>query len=626
MDMENPTGFGVFSLNRKEGSKTGQYSSAEGQDTTASGEASHAEGYDTVASDVCSHAEGNQTTASGRNSHAEGYCTVASGMSAHAEGDGNGATGDYSHAEGLDVEASGKASHAEGCNTAASDEACHAEGLHTVADDTACHAEGYGSKATVRYSHAEGWNTEAKGEASHVEGLGTIASKSAQHVQGKYNVEDTEGIYTHIVGGGTSASDRKNIHTLDLQGNAVFAGDVTNGNGVSMDGLKELVESVQNPTQEYSLVDDTGNNIELSIDPINYIMTLTLKNSKGVTLSEKTIDFPIESMVIGAAYESGDLILTLQNGQTLNVDISTIVSGLVKDSITIAGIDLKDDITTEELSIALDLGNKANKNNLEYAGSLKGNGATVREDYKSVSLGGYNTSIGQVSFASGSDNNVSGNYATAQGYNCYVSGGYASAAGRYLLVSSIDQRVEGRFNVEDTQNQYAYILGNGQSTSSRNNAYTVDWNGNATYSGILTAANFKGIANNFLTDNENMAAAAPLVKQLYEENQSLKSRISTLESGTFARERYSNIYVGQTHTYTDLNGQYLMVFSQNGAWKTLCGLAFANIVAYDNGCVVHPICGGVFERITITTSANTITIEGNADMGANTTVRFYKLK
>ena len=369
---------------------------------------------------------------------------------------------------------------------------------------------------------------------------------------------------------------------------ALFLGTSDKYNSIA--DITNVLDSIQ------TYMDEAGSDLELSIDPLNYVMTLALKNSKGVILSKK------------------------------NVDVSKIVSGLVKDSLTIAGIDMKDNVTTEELSTALDLGNKANKNNLEYAGSLKGNGATVREDYKSVSLGGYNTSIGQVSFASGSDNNVSGNYATAQGYNCYVSGGYASAAGRYLLVSSIDQRVEGRFNVEDTQNQYAYILGNGQSTSSRNNAYTVDWNGNATYSGFLTAANFKGIANNFLTDNENMAAAAPLVKQLYEENQSLKSRISTLESGAFARERYSNIYIGQTHTYTDLNGQYLMVFSQNGAWKTLCGLAFANIVAYDNGCVVHPICGGVFDRITITTSANTITIEGNADMGANTTVRFYKLK
>ena len=535
MDSENPVGTGSFSMNRKKDTNVGTYSHAEGIGAEASGVSSHAEGSNTTASGARSHAEGAYTAASGANSHAEGSDnTTASGISSHAEGANTKAQGQSSHAEGSNTTASGDNAHAEGYYTTAS-KCAHAEGSYTVANGEASHAEGSGTTASGKYSHVEGLNSKASGLQSHAEGLGTIASGNAQHVQGKYNVEDTEGIYTHIVGGGTSISDRKNIHTIDLQGNAVFAGDVTNGNGVSLNGLKELVESVQNPTQEYSLVDDTGNNIELSIDPINYIMTLTLKNSKGVTLSEKTIDFPIESMVVGAAYESGDLILTLQNGQTLNVDISTIVSGLVKDSITIAGLNLKDDITMEELSTALDLGNKANKNNLEYAGSLKGNGATVSEDYKSVSMGEYNTSIGRASFASGGDNNVSGNYATAQGYNCYVSGGYASAAGRYLLASSIDQRVEGRYNAEDTQNQYAYILGNGKSASSRSNAYTVDWNGNAAYSGNLIAANFKGIAKNFTAEDENMAAAAPLVKQLYEENQSLKARIDKIQNQLSAR-------------------------------------------------------------------------------------------
>ena len=33
----------------------------------------------------------------------------------------------------------------------------------------------------------------------------------------------------HVVGGGTSAFERKNIHTLDWNGNAWFAGDVTTG-------------------------------------------------------------------------------------------------------------------------------------------------------------------------------------------------------------------------------------------------------------------------------------------------------------------------------------------------------------------------------------------------------------
>jgi len=78
----------------------GDYSHAEGYNTTASGDRSHAEGYYTTASVIYSHAEGGVTTASGVASHAEGYYTTASGDRSHAEGYYTTASGNYSHAEG----------------------------------------------------------------------------------------------------------------------------------------------------------------------------------------------------------------------------------------------------------------------------------------------------------------------------------------------------------------------------------------------------------------------------------------------------------------------------------------------------------------------------------------------
>ena len=87
-------------------------------------------------------------------------------------------------------------------------------------------AEGYDTTATGYYSHAEGSTTTASGGSSHAEGYGTKAMSSHQHVQGKYNVEDTTNKYAHIVGGGTSDYIRKNIHTLDWQGNAEYEGTV----------------------------------------------------------------------------------------------------------------------------------------------------------------------------------------------------------------------------------------------------------------------------------------------------------------------------------------------------------------------------------------------------------------
>lgn len=236
------------------------YSHAEGQNTTASGTGAHAEGLETSAGDdhsYGSHAEGTRTVASGSYSHAEGSGTTASGSASHAEGGGAKAISDNAHAEGGGTTASGSASHAEGAGTTASGSNAHAEGAGTTASQNSSHAEGVNSTASGVISHAEGYSTTASGTYAHAESSGTIAagqsshaegtgsttsaisdsahaegyyakaSSAYQHVQGKYNVEDTNGTYAHIVGGGTSDNNRSNIHTIDWNGNAYFKGSLT---------------------------------------------------------------------------------------------------------------------------------------------------------------------------------------------------------------------------------------------------------------------------------------------------------------------------------------------------------------------------------------------------------------
>lgn len=139
---------------------------------------------------------------------------------------GNTSIGTYSSATGADVTANGYASHAEGNTTIASGSASHAEGYSANATNDYCHAEGYSTTANGYASHAEGYNTNANGSYSHAEGLYTSAKSTYQHVQGKYNIEDAQNKYAHIVGGGTSDSNRRNIHALDWEGNAEYAGTV----------------------------------------------------------------------------------------------------------------------------------------------------------------------------------------------------------------------------------------------------------------------------------------------------------------------------------------------------------------------------------------------------------------
>ena len=208
--------------------KVGMGSSAIGTQVEASGNGSHAEGGGTTASGDGSHAEGGGTTASANSSHAEGSGTQATGdYGSHAEGNSTTASGDSSHAEGDSSTASGYASHAEGSTTTASGVNSHAEGDHTTASGYASHAEGSTTTASGVNSHAEGDHTTASGDFSHAEGYGSKASSQFQHVQGKYNIEDKDRKYAHIVGNGAGDAKRSNAHTLDWEGNAWFAGKLS---------------------------------------------------------------------------------------------------------------------------------------------------------------------------------------------------------------------------------------------------------------------------------------------------------------------------------------------------------------------------------------------------------------
>lgn len=76
------------------------YSVSENPSCSATGQFSHAEGLDTTSSNLMSHAEGYYTRANGFASHTEGQDTVASKNAGHAEGGHTIAGGDYSHAGG----------------------------------------------------------------------------------------------------------------------------------------------------------------------------------------------------------------------------------------------------------------------------------------------------------------------------------------------------------------------------------------------------------------------------------------------------------------------------------------------------------------------------------------------
>ena len=192
-----------------------------------------------------------------------------------------------SHAEGYDTTASGSDSHAEGSGTTASSDCSHAEGSGTTASGSDSHAEGFRTTASGSDSHAEGISTTASGVSSHAEGWNTTASSDYQHVQGKYNVEDSQGKYAHIVGNGKSTSNHSNAHTLDWNGNAWFAGDVYTGStsGTNRDeGSKKLA------TEEY--VDSKQDTLIQSGASVGQVAKVTAVDNSGKPTAWEAVDMP----------------------------------------------------------------------------------------------------------------------------------------------------------------------------------------------------------------------------------------------------------------------------------------------------------------------------------------------
>lgn len=120
------------------------------------------------------------------------------------------------------------------------------------------------------------------------------------------------------------------------------------------------------------------------------------------------------------------------------------------------------------------------------------------EGYNTTSSGIGSHSEGQRTSASGGNSHAEGLYTTASGTNSHAEGYYTTASGdnshaegEYSEAAGENQHVEGKYNALDENNQFVHIIGNG-TYSTRSNAHTVDWNGNAWYSGDVYVGSTSG--------------------------------------------------------------------------------------------------------------------------------------
>lgn len=93
-----------------------------------------------------------------------------------------------------------------------------------------------------------------------------------------------------------------------------------------------------------------ASSIVASIDE-NFVMSITLKNNKGETIgTTQTIDLPLESVIVNGSYDSTNkkLVFVLENGNTIDVPIGDLISGLQEEitSTNKLDADLVDDSTS----------------------------------------------------------------------------------------------------------------------------------------------------------------------------------------------------------------------------------------------------------------------------------------
>lgn len=98
--------------------------------------------------------------------------------------------------------------------------------------------------------------------------------------------------------------------------------DLTNDNG--------FIDKTVNDLTNYTLKTNTGSLIDLEINQSTYVITLKLKNQDGTVISTDTVDFPLESVVVGGSYDSVNkkIVLTLENGNTVDIPVGDLIAGL----------------------------------------------------------------------------------------------------------------------------------------------------------------------------------------------------------------------------------------------------------------------------------------------------------
>lgn len=152
---------------------------------------------------------------------------------------------------------------------------------------------------------------------------------------------------------------------------------------------------------------------------------------------------------------------------------------------------------------------------------------------------GYSTTASSYnSHAEGSVTRASGAQSHAEGSGTTASGANSHAEGLGTKASSANQHAQGKYNVEDANDTYAFIIGNGTADNARHNAFAIDWNGLIYVNGAATGVNVSAFPSpadiNTAITKANAAAPQSTTYTKTETDTALNGKVSTSDVITTA--------------------------------------------------------------------------------------------
>lgn len=168
----------------------------------------------------------------------------------------------------------------------------------------------------------------------HIDVDAALSTTSENPVQNKVITEEVNSKPTCVNTSGTKVYGQKIVQLTKAQYDAIASKDANTYYMITDDASDEQYtagDGIDITNGVISLDVQYGASLEMTINPNTYVLTATLKDQDGSTLgTAQTIDLPLETMVVGGNYDdtTKKVILTLQNGTTIEFSVADLVSGL----------------------------------------------------------------------------------------------------------------------------------------------------------------------------------------------------------------------------------------------------------------------------------------------------------